>query len=33
MGSVNHPGHYQSKTGMEVINVIEAFTDGLKGNE
>ena len=33
MGSVNHPGHYQSKTGMEVINVIEAFTDGLNGVE
>ena len=33
MGSVNHPDHYQSKTGMEVINVIEAFTDGLNGVE
>ena len=33
MGSVNHPCHYQSKTGMEVINVIEAFTDGLNGVE
>lgn len=22
---VNHPGHYQSSTGMEVIEVIEAF--------
>ena len=33
MGSVNHPGHYQSKTGTEVINVIEAFTDGLNGVE
>ena len=33
MGSVNHPGHYQSETGMEVINVIEAFTDGLNGVE
>lgn len=30
---VNHPPHYQSKTGMEVINVIEAFTDGLNGIE
>lgn len=29
MGSVNHPDHYQSKTGIEVIDVIEAFTDGL----
>jgi hypothetical protein len=30
---VNHPPHYQSKTGMEVIDVIEAFTDGLNGIE
>lgn len=22
---VNHPSHYQSKTGLESINVIEAF--------
>ena len=28
---VSHPSHYQSKTGLEVIDVIEAFTDGLKG--
>lgn len=33
MGSVNHPDHYQSKTGIEVIDVIEAFTDGLNGVE
>lgn len=30
---VSHPGHYQSKTGLEVIDVIEAFTDGLDGIE
>lgn len=30
---VSHPGHYQSKTGLEVIDVIEAFTDGLVGIE
>ena len=23
--SVNHPKHYQSKTGLEAIDVIEAF--------
>ena len=27
---VSHPEHYMSKTGMEVIDVIEAFTDELK---
>ena len=31
--NVSHPGHYQSKTGLEVIDVIEAFTDGLEGIE
>ncbi len=30
---VNHPKHYQSKIGLEVIDVIEAFTDGLEGIE
>ena len=30
---VSHPEHYMSKTGMEVIDVIEAFTDELKGIE
>lgn len=30
---VNHPPHYQSSTGIEVIDVIEAFTDGLTGIE
>lgn len=30
---VSHPSHYQSNTGLEVINVIEAFTFDLKGIE
>lgn len=30
---VSHPQHYQSKAGLEVIDVIEAFTDGLSGIE
>lgn len=30
---VSHPDHYQSKTGLEVIDVIEAFTSDLKGIE
>ena len=30
---VNHPSHYQSKNGLEAIDVIEAFTDGLEGIE
>ena len=30
---VNHPSHYISETGMEVIDVIEAFTFDLKGVE
>ena len=30
---VNHPPHYQSKKGLEVIDVIESFTDGLEGIE
>lgn len=30
---VSHPQHYQSKSGMEVIDVIEAFTANLKGIE
>lgn len=28
---VSHPGHYQSAAGLEVIDVIEAFTADLKG--
>jgi hypothetical protein len=30
---VSHPDHYQSKNGMETIDVIEAFTEGLNGIE
>ena len=30
---VTHPPHYISETGMEVIDVIEAFTFDLKGIE
>lgn len=30
---VSHPTHYQSKNGLEVIDVVEAFTDGLNGIE
>lgn len=30
---VNHPSHYQSETGLEVIKVIEAFTFDLTGIE
>lgn len=30
---VNHPPHYQSADGLEVINVISAFTAGLYGIE
>lgn len=28
---VNHPTHYQSGNGIEVIDVIEAFTEDLNG--
>lgn len=30
---VSHPSHYQSETGLEVIDVIEAFTSNLNGIE
>ena len=30
---VSHPPHYQSETGLEVIDVIEAFTSDLQGIE
>jgi hypothetical protein len=30
---VNHPSHYQSSIGLEVINVVEAFTEDLVGAE
>ena len=30
---VSHPKHYQSKNGLELIDVIEAFTENLMGIE
>lgn len=30
---VNHPKHYKAENGMEVIDVIEAFTANLEGYE
>ena len=30
---INHPDHYKSETGLETIDVIEAFTFDLKGIE
>ena len=30
---VDHPNHYQSETGLEAIDVIEAFTFDLNGIE
>lgn len=30
---VNHPSHYQTKSGLEAIDVIEAFTEHLTGGE
>ncbi len=30
---VNHPDHYQSNKGLEVIQVMEAFTEGQEGIE
>lgn len=30
---VNHPDHYKTKSGLETIDVIEAFTEGLEGIE
>jgi hypothetical protein len=30
---VSHPLHYQSESGLEVIDVIKAFTADLKGIE
>lgn len=31
MDVVNHPEHYISETGLETIDVIEAFTFDLRG--
>jgi hypothetical protein len=28
---VSHPSHYQSENGLEVIDAVEAFTEGLEG--
>lgn len=33
LDTVNHPKHYKAKNGMEVIDVIEAFTANLEGYE
>lgn len=30
---VSHPGHYKTESGLEAIQVIEAFTQDLKGIE
>ena len=30
---VNHPPHYQTSSGLETIDVIEAFTEDLTGAE
>lgn len=30
---VSHPSHYQSESGLEVIDVIEAFTENMTGIE
>lgn len=30
---VNHPSHYKSESGLEVIDVIEAFVANLQGIE
>lgn len=30
---VNHPAHYQTKSGLETIDVIAAFTEGIVGIE
>ena len=30
---INHPNHYQSANGLEVIDVIKEFTSGLEGIE
>lgn len=30
---VSHPNHYQSKSGLEVIDVIKAFTEDMNGME
>lgn len=31
--NINHPEHYKTENGLETIDVIEAFTEGLQGGE
>ena len=31
--NVNHPNHYKSNSGLETIDVIRTFTEGLNGME
>lgn len=31
--NVNHPAHYQTKSGLEVIDIIAALIEDLKGEE
>ena len=31
--TVNHPSHYQTKKGIEAIDVMEAFTEDMTGAE
>ena len=31
--NVNHPAHYRSSSGLEAIDVVEAFTETLSGCE
>lgn len=31
--NINHPNHYKTKSGLEAIDVIKAFTEDLKGVE
>lgn len=31
--NINHPDHYKTENGLETIDVIEAFTEGLQGGE
>ena len=31
--NINHPAHYQTKSGLEVIDIIAAVTEDLKGEE
>ena len=33
MERVNHPAHYQTSKGIEAIDVMEAFTEDMKGSD